>query len=266
MTNTRSIESKFLKMGARASITQMTRQSYRQHLSPLAIDVPNGRWFDIVRARSVDLAVLDVQPRHRHLLLHAENAMGNDSFLCGHDEMHWFVAALPQGDDIRTVGDAMEALKPNIVKRREQPKGKRRRKGDVYIRQGEWFFIPWPHAKIDADGVLGNAKLVRGPGNKPHFCEFMYQDGEREYECNRYPKLAFFESEYLEILKTRRKSKQWNWRQLPFQPDIYVKGWITHTDHNPLFLDVWHRVEQNTERQELSVAQKPSRVRVVYRD
>jgi hypothetical protein len=58
----------------------------------------------------------------------------------------------------------MEALKPNIVKRREQPKGKRRRKGDVYVRQGEWFFIPWQHAKIDADDVLLNATLVRGPG------------------------------------------------------------------------------------------------------
>ena len=143
---------------------------------------------------------------------------------------------------------------------------KRRRKGDNYLRQGEWFFIPWPHAKIDAEILLCNAPLVRDPDSKPHLCEFLYQDGQREYECDRYPKLAFFESEYRAILCTRRKASQWNWRQLPFEPDVYVRGWISHPDHNPLHLDVWHRVQRNTEIRDLGAAPQPKRARVVYRD
>jgi hypothetical protein len=39
----------------------------------------------------------------------------------------------------------------------------------------------------------------------------------------------FYESEYREILRTRRKAHQWKWRPLPFHPDIYVKGWINRT-------------------------------------
>ena len=111
--------------------------------------------------------------------------------------------------------------------------------------------------------------LVRGPGSKPHFCEFMYRDGEREYECKRYPKLAFFESEYLEILKTRRKAKRWGWRQLPYHPEIYVRGDISHPDHDTIHLDCWHRVRVNLESQPtaLQTAFAPRRLSTInYRD
>ena len=103
----------------------------------------------------------------------------------------------------------MQSLKPTLVKTLEERKpGKHRRKADVFMRQGEWFFVPCPHASIDPAGIERNQTLVRGPGSKPHLCEFMYRDGEREYGCDRYPKLAFFEPEYQQILKTRRKAKQ----------------------------------------------------------
>ncbi len=128
-----------------------------------------------------------------------------------------------------------------------------------YLRQGEWFFIPRPSASIDRRRIM-RLGMLRRAGGKPHFCSFMYEDGEREYECDRYPKLAFFEPEYQRILKTRRKAKQWNWRQRPFTPDIYVKGWIEHEDHSPLFLDVWHRVQMNRESTDLSMS------RMIYRD
>lgn len=264
MSDNRRIESKFEKIGARATVRQMARQSFRRHGKPLVIDLLRteaGEVFDIEKTRSVVLAVLDVQPRQRHLLLVAENSVGSDQFLCGHDEQHWFVAALPEGVESQSVHEARESLKPGAVRRKERRRqGKRRPKSDVYIRQGEWFFVPCPHASIAPDRVLRNAPLVRGPGSTPHICEMMFLDGEPEYECDRYPKLAFFESEYKEILKTRRKARQWNWRRLPFDPDIYVLGWITHPDHNPLHLDGWHFVQMNTERQDSSL------VRVAYLD
>ncbi|MCH8044276.1 MAG: hypothetical protein IID44_11220 [Planctomycetes bacterium] len=31
--------------------------------------------------------------------------------------------------------------------------------------------------------------------------------------------------------------RRWNWRPLPFEPDVYVRGRITHADHNPLYLN-----------------------------
>jgi hypothetical protein len=247
----------------------MSRSSFRLHGSPFSIDVlqrPTGECFDIETSATVGLAVTDIQTKRRHLLLRAESSAGQVAFLCGHDEMHWFVAALPQSD-VLTVADAIEVLKPKLVRRKEHPKsGKHRPKGDVYVRQGEWFFIPCPHAGIEPDAILHEAPLIRGPGSKPHICEQMYLDGEREFICDRYPRLVFFEAEYREMLATRRKAKRWNWRQLPFEPDVYVRGWVTHPDHKPMHLDIWHRVEMNTEDQ-LAVGSLRQRVaRVNYRD
>lgn len=259
------IQSEFERAGARVCIQPLNRQSLQQIQRPLSIDISkdeSGEYFDIRLAANVGLAVVDVQPRHRHLLLKAWNALGVDRFLCGHDERHWFAAALPSGPKAINVAAAKEALKPELVKRLEQRrhKGKRHRRHDVYLRQGEWFFIPCPHASIDHSRVRRVGILSRGGGSKPHSCSFLYEDGEREYECARYPKLVFSESEYKHILQTRRKAKQWKWRQLPFHPDRYVKGWIQHEDHSPLFLDVWHRVEMNRESNVLSMS------RMIYRD
>ncbi len=130
------------------------------------------------------------------------------------------------------------------------------------MRQGEWFFLPWPHARINRDRIVHNGQLLRQPGSKPHQCEFLFDAAEQEYVCDRFPKLYFYEAEYQEILSTRRKARRWNWRKLPLQPDVYVKGRITHSDHSPLFLDVWHRVELNRESASLAM----SISRVVYLD
>lgn len=259
------IKTEFERVGARAIIRHLDRQSLRQLQRPMAIDVASdesGEYFDIQLIAGVSLDVVDVQPRQRHLLLSAWNALGEDRFLCGHDEYHWFVAALPHGPNTVDVEAAKETLKPERVQRLEQRKhrGKYHRKSDVYMRQGEWFFLPCPHASIDRSRVVRGGILRRGAGSKAHICSFLYEDGEREYECDRYPKLAFFESEYKHILKTRRRAEQWNWRQLPFNPVLYVKGWIIHEDHSSLFLDIWHRVEMNRESDRLSMS------RMIYRD
>jgi hypothetical protein len=265
------IQSCFERMGARVSIEDLGRNMPNRRQLALAIDIvqdSRGECFDIRLAPSVRLRVLDLQPRSRHLLLAAANDLGEDRFLCGHDELHWFAAGLPRAPDRdepgpATVVAARESLKPGRVTRRERARrsGKRPRRSDLFLRQGEWFFLPCPHAGVNLERVVRNGSLVRGPGSKPHLCEFLYEDGEREYQCDRYPKLAFFESEYQEILRTRRKAKQWNWRPLPYEPDVFVRGWITHPDHSPLFLDIWHRVELNRE-----IHQQLTMTKMVYRD
>jgi hypothetical protein len=269
MTSLQNLILKFEKMGAGATIRHMTKQMLRQYGTPFVIDVrtnDEGEYFDILKTKSVKLRVLDSTARHRHLLLSAAQGSDEDRFLCGHDEQHWFVAGLPEQADASSVRAAMESLKPTLVRSLEDRKPrKRRRTGDVYLRQGEWFFVPCPHASIEPGRIQRRRPLVRGPGSNPHMCEFMYLDGEREYECDRYPKLAFFESEYREIVKARRKAKQWGWRQLPYDPDIYVRGSVSHPDHATIYLDCWHRVELSRESQSRSL-RRPVLTTIRYRD
>lgn len=273
MASLEKVISTFERMGARATVQQMTTKVFRKYGTPFVIDVrmdAAGEVFEVLKTKNVELRVLDSTARHRHLVLSASQGEVEDRFLCGHDERHWFVAGLPDNSDANSVQTAMQSLKPMLVKTLEGRKpGKRHRKSDVYVRQGEWFFVPCPHASIDLAGVECNQVLIRGPGGKPHLCEFMYRDGEREYECKRYPRLAFFESEYLEILKTRRKAKQWGWRQLPYHPDTYVRGNVSHPDHATIRLDGWHRVEMNLESSPMALrtAFAPRRLTTIkYRD
>jgi hypothetical protein len=121
---------------------------------PFTLDVEkddNGQFFEILlrpdRAEQVRLAVLDIAPKARHLLLQAK--WGNESakYLCGHDERFWFAAAVPESAHASSVVAAQEALKPDAVsdsQLRHQVKAKHRnrRKNAGFIRQGEWFFVP----------------------------------------------------------------------------------------------------------------------------
>src|SRR6266540_2543110 len=73
-----------------------------------------GEYFDLRFAGGegvVELEVIDVRPRDRHLLLLARIGEGKSKFLCGHDERHWFVAAIPEAArGVSGVVQAMEAL------------------------------------------------------------------------------------------------------------------------------------------------------------
>lgn len=250
----------FQQVGARARLRLIDGSQPGGTHHPMAIDVAVdelGEYFDIQHTPKVWVSAVDTRPHDRHLVLRAGNGWGIDNFLCGHDEFHWFVAALPGISDISTVADAKEALKPAQVARLEQRVqfGTSNRRNDVFLRQGEWFFVPCRHASIDLRRVVQGGLLMRDENSKPHRCDYLYEDGEREYECPRFPKLAFFEAEYRHILRTRRKSKQWKWRQLPYHPVVYAKGWIRHADHSPMYFDIWHRVEKNREADSLKMSQ-----------
>ena len=93
-------------------------------------------------------------------------------FLCGHDERHWFVAAIPE--DARGVTDvaaAKAALQPQAVHepvRRTRPKDPFRRRNAAYVRQGEWFFVPAAGLDPPAASVLRDEPLTRGRGTAAH--------------------------------------------------------------------------------------------------
>src|SRR5258706_15042367 len=92
------ITTSFQMIGARANIHPLPRSTPDRRRRPFTIDLVAdsvGEYFDIQLDDGVSLAPLDVQTRQRHLVLSASNAVGEDRFLCGHDERHWFTAALP---------------------------------------------------------------------------------------------------------------------------------------------------------------------------
>src|SRR5262245_12979084 len=117
--DTHLLQSKFGLMGARLKMTHQARL-LPQH-AQFTVDVRSdrkGEYFDIRFVDGqVDLKVLDVRPEMRHLLLMAPAG----KFLCGHDERHWFSAAVP--GNASNVKTALVALKPVVVRMEEEGKG-----------------------------------------------------------------------------------------------------------------------------------------------
>src|SRR5688500_5002138 len=134
-------------MGARARI-----RANADLWMPVRVDVARdagGELFEVEFRRGVEVEVVDVDPDDRHLLLRA----GDSRFLCGHDERQWFVAAIPEKAEARTVQDAKDALKPQEVwdamnELGVDPDHRDRRRTAAFIRQGEWFFIPRPGLRV----------------------------------------------------------------------------------------------------------------------
>ena len=205
-------------------------------------------------ATAPDVAVLDVQPSDRHLLLLVRERGEKHKFLCGHDERHWFVAAVPESAPVGTVRQAKEALKPAEVQVAQGRSGlgaeaRNRRKNAAYRRQGEWFFLPTPDLRVDESLVLRNEPIRRGNGGKPHWVEFCYRTGgESVYVCSRRPN-GLVESEYRDLLGRNPKAKGWGWRAMRRDAGVYVRGRVRHADHKTIVLHGWHQVLMNTENQ-----------------
>jgi hypothetical protein len=266
--NADMLRSKFARLGARLRLEEMgigaMSSDRRRAGQPLTVDVrpdPSGQRqsdhevFDIRLRPGVELSVLDLRRRERHLLLRAVERGREHLFLCGHDEFHWFVAGVPgTSQQVTHVGAAMEALKPAEVleaQRRQGIKGKmlQSRKNAAYVRQGEWFFLPMPKLHINKKAILHNEPLSRGAGSKPHWAEFLYRKGgEAVYVCDQHPD-GLTVPQYLNLVATNRRAKKWSWRRMQRNAEAYVRGKVCHEDHKTIHLFVWHKVLMNTEGQ-----------------
>ena len=258
------IERMFGRIGARVKFSDDVSL-----LHPAGIDIAKdkeGEYFDIrVEAdEKVEYEVVDTQPQMKHLLLMARTENGKNKFLCGHDERHWFVCAIP-GQSVSSVVKAMEALQPVYVRgavhrRLKRMKDRLRRKNKVFVRQGEWFFVPVPRLEVNPKLILRNEPLSRGWGSKAHMCQFLHRsDGEVVWVCSKYPTGVTL-ARYQRILLTEFGAKGWNWRQMMRDPTVYVRGRIWHPDHKTVVLNDWHRVFMNTE------GDAPGAGRVVFLD
>jgi len=262
------LQSKFDALGARAKVRALPPPGGSPPANPVVIDIArdrHGEFFDILLRGKADVEVLDVQSADRHLLLMVRQPAVRpgrpnvkDKFLCGHDERHWFVAAIPEQAAVSTVVTAKEALKPAIVRSLEgQRGGKRehrlRRKTRIFIRQGEWFFIPATDVRVEEKLVLHNEPISRGRG-KPHWCQDLYREGgTMVWVCSEHPN-GLLPAAYRSLLMRRPAASRWNWRTMQRNPAVYVRGKISHPDHATIRLNGWHRVAMNTENQSRSLA------------
>jgi hypothetical protein len=252
------IEKHFSQMGARAKLLEIVVPNWRQRPG---IDIGTdkfGEFFDIKFAADdeVNYEVIDLNKNLRHLLLMARRPSGKEKFLCGHDERHWFVCAVP-GTGITNVKNAMEALQPAFVRAQifktiKRHKNRFTRRNEAFVRQGEWFFVPFPELdfKIDfLNQIHKNEPLSRGFGSKAHICQEVFRSqGETVMVCSRYSSGVSLKR-YNEIVKQNPKASRWNWRLMQINASVYARGTVRHPDHKTIVLDGWHQVFMNTESQ-----------------
>ncbi len=256
--DTNILDIKFARIGARLKVADWPARRNRMP-GIISLDVQadgKGEFFEILRQpeAEAEIAVLDVQPADRHLLLLVREGKDKSKFLCGHDERHWFVAGILETAPVGTVRQAKEALKPAEVLaaqagKRLRAKARNRRKNAAFVRQGEWFFLPVPGIVVDKKLILPNEPLRRGNAGKPHWAEFCYRTGgETVYVCSRHPN-GVTAAQYKSILVGSSKAKSWGWRTMRRNPGVYVHGRVRHADHATIKLYGWHQVLMNTEGQ-----------------
>ncbi len=173
------------------------------------------------------LQLLDKRPATRHLLLQVRSQPFErkvvDTYLLGHDERQLFVL---HSDSVTSIREAIEALKPPVVRWAE-------RRGRKVIRQGDWFFIPAPtNFRVLPNMILHQNERIGGPNafrwrirvGHPHIAE-----------------------EQVLVFDTIRRRVGSDWVPTPNQlVDIFVRGKIRHEEHATIELRSWHRAVQNT--------------------
>lgn len=257
------LDQQFKRMGARAKVR--TESSTRWSVADgFGIDIrrdENGEFFDFAfgdQAKISSVEVLQVVPKDRHLLLMVRRPGDRgkqikEKFLCGHDERHWFVAAIPEDAPVSTVEAAKTALKPEEVLHRETmtslPASRRHsRHNEAFKRQGEWFFLPALALNPPKNMIFKNEPFNRGRG-KFHYAQEAYRQGGTAVYFNAGRTLSVGEYEKLD-----QKEKNQPWRRMVENAELYVRGKITHEDHATLILDGWHKVLMNLEHRSRAMA------------
>lgn len=126
-----------------------------------------------------------------------------------------------------------------------------RRRNDAFIRQGEWFFVRAPELEPPKWLIIRDEPLIRGRG-KPHLAEYLYRTGGTTVYINRQYPNGLSEADYRQLILDRKASRS-DFQVRRLNPEVYVKGRITHSDHKTVLLDGWHRVVPNTESRAASM-------------
>jgi hypothetical protein len=210
-----------------------------------------SEYFELSGSRLDDLVVQHVDRNARHILLcgidrhlKGENAAAKKAvsrFLCGHDERHWFVAGI--GDPVATVRDAKLSLAPAAIREAvARERHRDRRHNDLFIRQGEWFFVPSTPPAVDARTPIHRNEPIRRGRGKPHFCEEVIRHGGVTVRLYQGRELG--DAEFSELIA---KNPRLSYRQMVRDAHVYARGRVRHDDHATIVLNGWHRVYLNGE-------------------
>ena len=240
----------FLKMGARVKFGELHPD--RQAMVELDVRKDNdGEYFLVRKSADAKLEVLNVEAADRHLLLLTRTGEGRQQvkarFLLGHDERHWFVAAIPESTPVSTVIAAKQALKPEQIVQDEREirmKSRQRRVNKARIRQGEWFFVPRANLKVSERMIFKNEPLRRGRG-KAHIVQELYREGGETVYVNRENPNGLTQAQFARLSEKVRS--QPGWRTMVRNPRVLVRGTVRHPDHKTIVLNGWHEVFVNTE-------------------
>lgn len=253
--DTQLLEKRFSLIGARARFSRIFSSSPRVRMG---IDIGTdtfGEFFDIKVAGDDDVSyeIVDLQPSLRHLLLMARRTESKEKFLCGHDERHWFVCAVP-GKNVVNVVKAMENLQPNPIKwavrnRLKRSKNRFDRKNEAFVRQGEWFFVPVEDLVVKENLIFKNEPISRGNGSKAHICQEVHRiAGTPVWVCEKYPN-GVSNTQFENILGRNQKAQKWNWQRRYLNAAVFARGTVRHPDHKTIVLNGWHQVFMNTENE-----------------
>lgn len=259
-----NLEKAFEQMGARVNVREsrepevVVRRRVRAGQPPppptVRLNVltdKKGEVFDIQMGEGAELRVLQVNRPDKHLLLYSTDGQ---RFLCGHDERHWFVAGVSK--PVSTVVDAKLSLKPEALADVEKKVGRKaalKRRNAAFKRQGEWFFTP-VNRDFHGEHVYKNDPLTRPGGGSPHKCQELVRFGGepvRVVNGVEYSEKAWANLAADDPIKTGGKGRI---NFFTKNPEVYVRGRISHRDHATLLLKTWHRVHISSEMRTSGVA------------
>ena len=128
------IEKQFAAIGARAAVIESAQEARVREvraarwtapglLPPFSIDIRtdrDGEYFELHAQPEVRVDVVDIDFLDRHLLLEVrvppmDGVVSVETYLCGYDHGHWFVAAVPEKAGARDVKSAKDALRPHAI-------------------------------------------------------------------------------------------------------------------------------------------------------
>ena len=212
---------------------------------------------DVHMNDDLEFEVLNVQRQAKHLLLMARGRAvrsdtGKQKFLFGHDERHWFVAAVPEDRGVKDVRDALDALKPEVVldsqrEGRVKPKDWHKRRNAGYLRQGEWFFLPRPGFEPEAGWLIHKNEPIQRSGGTPHIVDkLVRRGGEVVYVSHRYPN-GLTQAEYRDLIARNTRAKGLAWRTMLRGSEVFAMGKVRHPDHKTIVLPFWHEVLMSEE-------------------
>ncbi len=259
---TEALVARFEKIGATVELMERRTKGFwaRQSTTP-DIDVKTEKKVEQFIISNYDnpeytFEVIDISPEKRHLLLMVKKEEVKterfqraeiSKFLCGHDERHWFVAAIPEEAHAKNIDEAMDALKPSDVHRVSQDlrkKEKNKRHNKAWKRQGEWFFLPAENFVADPLLVLKNEPILR-TGSKPHMCEELVRMNGKVLWFHWGVAKEGVDDKTKQILESKGHTSGWQSRMV--DATVYVRGNITHPDHATIYLPTWCRVVMNEE-------------------